>query len=159
MQSSRIGELKSGEVRGVSAGEMARRRVLALGPAMSRMMCMNNPYQQVRKSDSDEARPKRPWLWRRKKTLKLGGGEKRQRPRRRWGLRVGRLRIRLLSPLALLKRLCDSYVRMMFALENRIGAAGLQCAAGPAFPMYPMHMPGRMGTTFDPRIDFSTSVR
>lgn len=133
---------------------MARRRVLALGPAMSRMMCMNNPYQQIRKSEED-SRPKRPWLWRRKKSLKPGGKEKNKRPRRRWGLRVGRLKIRLLSPLALLKRLCDSYVRMMFALENKLGGAGIQCATGPTFPMYPMHMPGRMGVTYD----LSTKVK
>lgn len=130
---------------------MARRRVLALGPVVSRMMCMSHPYQQLKRSE--EAKPKRTWLWRRKKSTvkKVRAGE---RPRRRWGLRVGRLRIRLLSPLALLKRLCDSYVKMMFSLEDRMGGAGIQCAAGPAFPMYPLHMPGRMAN-----YDFSVKVK
>jgi hypothetical protein len=132
---------------------MARRRVLALGPAVSRMMCMNNPYEQIRRGEGEGegGAKRRPWLWRRKKALRLGGESK--RPRRRWGLRVGRLRIRLLSPLALLKRLCDSYVRMMFALENKLGGAGIRCAQGPAFPIYPMPMPGRMGYDFSPKVN------
>lgn len=130
--------------------------MLALGPAVSRMMCMSNPYEQLRQSEDATSKPKRTWLWRRKKSSTVkkarAGGPRSRRPFR---LRVGRLRIRLLSPLALLKRLCDSYVRMMFALENKMGGAGIQCASGPAFPMYPMHMPGRMGTTYD----FSAKVK
>nr|PNR52839.1 hypothetical protein PHYPA_009214 [Physcomitrium patens] len=124
---------------------MARRRVLAMGPAMARMMCMQNPYQQIK---NDEAKSKKwSWIWRRKKSLKLGRGEK--KPRRRVGLRVGRLRIRLLSPLVLLKKLCDSYVKMMFALEGKMGGAGFHSANGPSFPVYPMHMPGKMGVTYN----------
>ncbi len=136
--------------------------MLALGPAMSRMMCMQNPYQRVRKGEEEEARrPRRPWfMWRRKKAVRLGGGERSKRPKRRWGLRVGRLRIRWLSPMALLKRLCDSYVRMMFALENQMGSAGIQCASGPAFAVYPMHMPGRMATTYNfSAYDFAAKVK
>lgn len=59
---------------------------------------------------------------------------------------MGRLRIRFLSPLAILKRMCDAYVRMMLNLEEKMSGAGISCAAGPAFPVYPMHMPGRMGS-------------
>lgn len=130
---------------------MARRRVLALGPAVSRMICMTHPYQQLQRSEENTAKPKRTWLWRRKKSSRVKKMRAGERPRRRWGLRVGRLRIRLLSPFALLKRLCDSYVRMMFMLENKMGGAGIQCAAGPAFPMYPIHIP--------PRIDYGVKVK
>jgi len=43
---------------------------------------------------------------------------------------------------------------MMFALENKMGGAGLQCAAGPAFPIYPIHMPARITTP-----DFAVKVK
>lgn len=122
--------------------DMARKRVLALGPALSRMMCLRHPYQQIK---SEEARPKRSWSWRRKsqKSQKLGSGGAAKKPRRQWGIRVGRLRIRFLSPLALLKRLNEAYVRMMLALEQKTASGGFaMCANG---PIYPMHMPGRMG--------------
>nr|PNR53790.1 hypothetical protein PHYPA_007465 [Physcomitrium patens] len=124
---------------------MARRRVLALGLAMSRMMCIQNPYQKMK---NDEAQPsKRTWMWSRMKSLKPGGCEK--TPRLRMGLRVARLRIRMLSPLTVLKRLCDSYVRMMLSLENEVGFAGIHCFSGTAFPMYLMQPPRRMGMACD----------
>lgn len=134
--------------------------MLALAPAITRMQCMANPYRRVKVKKSQEgdhadddvdenhhqAAPRRSsfWSWKnlsrnkKKKSSKvkqLGGGAH----RRRWGFRVAsRLRIRLLSPLALLKRLRDAYVNMMLSIEQNAGdCSGL--VMGPTGAYNPRH--------------------
>lgn len=133
---------------------MGRRRVLALAPAITRMQCMANPYRRVKAKKSQEgdhadddhhqALPRRSsfWSWKnlsrnkknKKKVKQLGGAH-----RRRWGFRVAsRLRIRLLSPVALLKRLRDAYVNMMLSIERNAGdCSGL--IMGPTGAYNPRH--------------------
>lgn len=137
---------------------MGRRRVLALAPAITRMQCMANPYRRVKTkksqegdhADDDDDNHQAPlrrssfWSWKnlsrskkKKKSSKvkqLGGAH-----RRRWGFRVAsRLRIRLLSPVALLKRLRDAYVNMMLSIEQNAGdCSGL--VMGPTGAYNPHH--------------------
>ncbi len=82
------------------------------------------------------------------KLKKLGNKKKKKKQQPGSGCRlrfkVSRLRIRLLiSPLLLLKKLRDSYVRMMLALERNCsdygtGALAMSCGSYPGVhPMYP----------------------
>ncbi|CAM6051951.1 unnamed protein product [Sphagnum compactum] len=125
---------------------MGRKRVLALGPALSRMRSYGQiPYEKIKGHDqqlpgggaSTKSSSRIFWGWRRKpKKLKLGGKKTRSG---RWGFKVSRLRIRLVSPLVLLKKLRDSYVRMMLALERSCGEYGgsLAMTSYPIYPLYP----------------------
>jgi hypothetical protein len=146
---------------------MGRKRVLALGPALSRMRFVDNgrAYEkliqgghdeqqqttgQIKSSSSSSTSSSRFWAgvsWRRKKTSKKKKkklvveklGNKR---RRRLHFKVSKqLRIRLLvmSPLLLLKKLRDSYVRMILALERDCSEYGGALAMS-SYPMYPMYL-------------------
>jgi hypothetical protein len=69
-------------------------------------------------------------------------GNKKHERRRRLHFKVSKqLRIRLLvmSPLLLLKKLRDSYVRMILALERDCGEYGGALAMS-SYPMYPMYL-------------------
>lgn len=134
---------------------MGRKRVLALGPALSRMRSF--PYEKINGHDQQlpgggattKSSSRIFWGWRRKpKKLKLGGKKTRSG---RWGFKVSRLRIRLVSPLVLLKKLRDSYVRMMLALERSCGEYGgsLAMTSYPIYPLYPFPIStGRTSHTF-----------
>jgi len=128
---------------------MGRRRVPGLRPLLSRMQTQNS-YDRIQGEEEDSETPARGsrlrnfWGLRIKKTLRLGSC-KTPRRRRRWGVRVAvrSLRIRLVtSPLVLLAKLRDRYVRMMIALEGRTRSNLFVSTV----PVYPLHMPGRAGT-------------
>ncbi|CAM6007563.1 unnamed protein product [Sphagnum balticum] len=128
---------------------MGRRRVPGLGPLLSRMQTQNS-YDRIQGEEEDSetsvrgSRLRNFWGLRIKKTLRLGSC-KTTRRRRRWGVRVAArsLRIRLVtSPLVLLAKLRDRYVRMMIALEGRTRSNLFVSTV----PIYPLHMPGREGT-------------
>jgi hypothetical protein len=149
---------------------MGRKRVLALGPALSRMRFVDNgrAYEKliqgghdeqqqqttgrIKSSSSSSTSSSRFWAgvsWRRKKTSKKKKklvveklGNKKHERRRRLHFKVSKqLRIRLLvmSPLLLLKKLRDSYVRMILALERDCGEYGGALAMS-SYPMYPMYL-------------------
>ncbi|CAM6042086.1 unnamed protein product [Sphagnum compactum] len=157
---------------------MGRKRVLALGPALSRMRSIsadhNNPYEKIINGGHDLQQQQQllllpggaaagsttkttmkwwPGYWKRNKPTKsklkkLGNKKKKKQQQPGSGCRlrfkVSRLRIRLLiSPLLLLKKLRDSYVRMMLALERNCGdygtgALAMSCSSYPGIhTMYP----------------------
>ena len=95
---------------------------------------MGNPYERIKDQEPGEQRF---WLWRRKKTVKLG---RKVGSRRKWGFKVARLRFRLYTPLTLLKKLRDSYVNMLLALERKSGnnCSGLVMNGYPIYPDHPM---------------------
>jgi hypothetical protein len=158
---------------------MGRKRVLALGPALSRMRSIsadhNNPYEKIINGGHDLQQQQLllpggaaaaagsttttttkwwPGYWKRNKPtkskLKKLGKKKKKKQQQQPGsgcrlrCKDSRLRIRLLiSPLLLLKKLRDSYVRMMLALERNCGdygtgALAMSCGSYPGIhPMYP----------------------
>lgn len=120
---------------------MGRRRVLVLAPAITRMQCMGNPYKRidgVKEEEHREGAVRRGsfWSsWRKKKAVKLGGNRGTAGARRRWGFRVSKLRIRMLLPGFWLKKLRDSYVNLMLAIERN---APMDCSGMVTYPSY-MH--------------------
>ncbi|KAG0591541.1 hypothetical protein KC19_1G182600 [Ceratodon purpureus] len=134
---------------------MGRRRVLVLAPAITRMQCMNNPYKRVKDGSGEGeerevgeggAVKRRGSFWsswrkrsagRKKKTSRGGskGGEPGRR-RRTWGFRVSKLTIRMLSPGYWLKKLRDSYINLMLALERN---APMECSGMVTYPSHTAH--------------------
>lgn len=100
-----------------------------MSPALTRIQSVGNPYERIKEQESGEQRF---WLWRRKKTVKLG---RKPGSRRKWGFKVARLRIQLYSPLTLLKKLRDTYVNMLLSLEHKSGnVSGLVMNGYPVYP-------------------------
>ena len=120
---------------------MGRRRVLVLAPAITRMQCMSNPYKRVKdvgaegKEEGEGGAVVRrgsfwsSWSWRKRKAVKREG----KGTRKRWGFRVSKLRIRMLSPGYWLKKLRDSYINMMLAIERN---APMDCSGMVTYPSH-----------------------
>ncbi len=106
---------------------------------------------RIKSNSSSSTSSSRFWAgvsWRRKKTSKKKKklvveklGNKNHERRRRLHFKVSKqLRIRLLmSPLLLLKKLRDSYVRMILALERDCGEYGGALAMS-SYPIYPLYL-------------------
>lgn len=137
---------------------LSRMRFVDNGRAYEKLIQGGHDEQQqqttgrIKSSSSSSTSSSRFWAgvsWRRKKTSKKKKklvveklGNKKHERRRRLHFKVSKqLRIRLLvmSPLLLLKKLRDSYVRMILALERDCGEYGGALAMS-SYPMYPMYL-------------------
>lgn len=139
---------------------LSRMRFVDNGRAYEKLIQGGHDEQQqqqtttgrIKSNSSSSTSSSRFWAgvsWRRKKTSKKKKkklvveklGNKNHERRRRLHFKVSKqLRIKLLmSPLLLLKKLRDSYVRMILALERDCGEYGGALAMS-SYPIYPLYL-------------------